>query len=476
MPRSLLRDVGAALVDIHGQSQHLSLLHEEFHLDFLDAYAHSRDTRREFAAGAAEIHRIESELEFLSRSEQELARQAELLGFQVDEIKRAKLIAGEDEALEKELSKLAAAEKLKAASYEVYRAIHGDDNAGAATSAMDRLGEALPVLRQMAETDASLKGQLGLLEEAQSGLEELAREVLAYGEELSYDPRRIEEVQERLELIRGLKRKYGGSIASVLAYLEKAAGDLAGLESSGERRAQLTAERERLRRELGVLAEKLSAKRQKAAKKLAAAVKKELADLGMAQVDFTVSVTRRPLPEGIPLPDGINYHYRSSGVDEVVFVASTNPGEPAKPLDKIASTGEISRFMLALKTALAGADAVPILIFDEIDIGVGGRSGEVIGRKLWKLSQSHQVVCVTHLPQIAAFADAHFSVTKRTAGARTTSSIAPLEGEARLNELAVMIGGAGFSEASLSAAKEIVKAAEAWKEVIKYQVTSIRNL
>jgi DNA repair protein RecN (Recombination protein N) len=214
---------------------------------------------------------------------------------------------------------------------------------------------------------------------------------------------------------------------------------------------------------LGALAEKLSARRQKAARKLAAAVKKELADLGMAQVEFTVSVTRRPAPEGIPLPDGVSYHYRSSGVDEVVFVASTNPGEPAKPLDKIASTGEISRFMLALKTALAGADAVPILIFDEIDIGVGGRSGEVIGRKLWKLSRSHQVVCVTHLPQIAAFADAHFSVTKRTAGARTTSSIAALEGEARLNELAVMIGGQSYSAASLNAARELVKAAEAWK-------------
>jgi DNA repair protein RecN (Recombination protein N) len=463
VPRSLLREVGAALVDIHGQSQHLSLLNEEFHLDFLDAYAHSRDARREFAASATELHRIENEIENLARSEQALARQAELLGFQVEEIKRAKLIAGEDEALEKELTKLAGAEKLKAASYEVYRAVYGDESAGASISAVDRLGQALPMLRQMTETDPALKVQLAMLEEALSGLEELAREVLAYGEELSYDPRRIEEVQERLELIRGLKRKYGGSIESVLAYLEKASQDLAGLASSGERREQLAAERERLRREMGALAEKLSDKRQKAAKKLAAAVKKELADLGMARVDFTVSISRMTSPEGIPLPDGATYHYRSSGIDEVVFVASTNPGEPAKPLDKIASTGEISRFMLALKTALAGADAVPILIFDEIDIGVGGRSGEVIGRKLWKLSRSHQVVCVTHLPQIAAFADAHFSVTKRTAGARTTSSIAALEGEARLNELAVMIGGMKYTEASLNAAKEMVKAAEEWK-------------
>lgn len=464
VPRSLLRDIGAALVDIHGQSQHLSLLNEEQHLDFLDAYAHARDTRHDFAAGAAELHRIEREIETLSRSEQEIARQAELLTFQVDEIKRAKLAAGEDDDLEKELALLAAAEKLKAASYQVYRSVYGDDSAGAAPSAVDSINDALPVLQQMAETDSSLQGRLGYLEETLHGLEELAREVRSYGENLSYDPRRIEEVQERLELIRGLKRKYGGSIPAVLAYQAKAATELESLTSSGERRERLIAEKEKMRRDLGALAEKLSVRRQKAAKKLAAAVKKELADLGMGRVDFSVAVTRREAPEGVPLPDGVTYHYRSSGVDEVVFMASTNPGEPARPLHRIASTGELSRFMLALKTALAGVDTVPVLIFDEIDIGVGGRSGEVIGRKLWNLSRHHQVVCVTHLPQIAVFGDAHFSVAKHASGARTTSTITVLEGEDRLNELAVMIAGRTFSEASLSAARELVQAAEEWKK------------
>jgi DNA repair protein RecN (Recombination protein N) len=464
VPRSLLRDIGAALVDIHGQSQHLSLLHEEHHLDFLDAYARARDLRRDFAAGAAGLHRVEREIESLSRSQQELARQAELLGFQVDEIRRAEPEIGEDEALEKELARLAAVEKLKAASYQIYRSIYGDDSAGAGTSAVDSINEALPLLRQAAETDADLGGKLGYLEETLHGLEELAREVRSYGENLSYDPQRIEEVQNRLELIRGLKRKYGGSIEAVLAYLEKAGSELAGLTSSGERREQLMVDRERMRRDLGALAARLSEQRRAAAKKLTAAVKKELADLGMAQVEFAVAVTRRPSPEGLPLPDGGSYQYRSGGVDEVVFMASTNPGEPARALNKIASTGELSRFMLALKTALAGADTVPVLVFDEIDIGVGGRSGEVIGRKLWNLARRHQVICVTHLPQIAVFGDAHFSVAKRTAGARTTSTIAILEGEARLNELAVMIAGPAYTDASLNAARELAAAAQAWKK------------
>jgi len=184
----------------------------------------------------------------------------------------------------------------------------------------------------------------------------------------------------------------------------------------------------------------------------------------MAQVEFDVSISREPSPEGIPFPDGAAYRFDSSGVDDVVFIASTNPGEPMKPLDRIASTGEISRFMLALKSALAEADTIPVLIFDEIDIGVGGRSGEVIGRKLWNLSRNHQVICVTHLPQIAAFADAHFSVSKKTAGERTVSTLETLDGEAHLKELAVMISGPRYTDTALNAAGELMQKADDWKK------------
>jgi DNA repair protein RecN (Recombination protein N) len=460
--RALLQDIGNALVDIHGQSEHISLLRRSQHLDFLDAYAHTLDLRRDFSVKVTALHQMEREIKSLTRSEQEIARQIELLTFQVEEIKRAKLHEGENVELEKELTLLMSAEKLKASSYEVYGIIYGEDGAAASTSAVDRLGEALTSMRRIVETDPSLQKQLNYLEEALHGLEETARDVRAYGENLSYDPQRLEEVQNRLELIKTLERKYGGTIAAVLEYLEKAETELNGITNSGERRVQLQAEQKALKNEMGSFAAKLSKKRSQAALKLATAVKKELADLSMARVDFAVAITQAQDPEGIPLPDGVSYRFSASGIDDVYFEASTNPGEPRKPLDKIASTGEASRFLLAMKSALAEADTIPVLIFDEVDIGVGGRSGEVIGRKLWSLARTHQVICVTHLPQIAAFADAHFSVSKRTTGGRTVSNIESLRGEARVKELAAMLGGPQYTGSALTAAGELIEKAEAW--------------
>jgi len=462
--RSLLRDIGASLVDIHGQSQHLSLLSREQHREFLDSYAHALGLRRDFALNVVRLHEMEREIESLSRSEQEIARQAELLRFQIDEISRAKLEAGEDAALERELAVLSSAEKLKAAAYEVYRIVYGDENTLDSASALDRANEAFLPMKQITDTDPSLKSQLSLLEEVIHGLEELGREVRSYGDNLSFDPQRLDEVQSRLELIRTLKRKYGGSLEEICRYLAKAEEELEGLTCSGERREKLLAEREQLLKEMGGLAARLSRERSGAAKKLSAAVKKELGELNMGRVDFAVSVTQEASPDGVPFPDGQRYRFTSTGADDVVFMASTNPGEPLKPLDRIASTGEISRFLLALKSALAGADTVPVLIFDEIDIGIGGRSGEVVGKKLWRLARHHQVICVTHLPQIAAFADAQYRVTKRAAGDRTVSSIEGIKGEARLKELAVMIAGPRYTPAALNTARELIEKAGSWKK------------
>jgi DNA repair protein RecN (Recombination protein N) len=463
VPRSLLREIGSAMVDIHGQSDHLSLLDRDHHLDFLDGYARTTGLRHEFSQKTTKLHQIEREIEALSRSEQDLAYRTELLNFQINEIKKAGVKEGEEEELQKEMVLLTSTEKLKAASFEIYRIIYGDESAAGSASAVDRVGEALPLLKNMVDADASLQTQLGRLEEALYGLEEMAREIRSYGDNLNYDPQRLEEVQERLELLRSLKRKYGGSVSNVLAYLEKAEAELSGLSTSGERREQLESEKFELKKEMGGLASKLSQARQKAARKLAAAVKKELADLSMARVDFDVAVRQEASSAGIPFPDGTCYRSDATGADDVVFMASTNPGEPPKPLEKIASTGEISRFLLALKGALAEADTIPVLIFDEIDIGIGGRSGEVIGRKLWNLSRSHQVICVTHLPQIAAFADAHYNVSKRAAGDRTVSDIEALRDEARFNEIAVMLGGARYTASAMAAARELIEKAESWK-------------
>ena len=359
---------------------------------------------------------------------------------------------------------MVSAVKLKAAAYEVYRAIYGDENALTSSSAVDKLNDALPVMRQIADTDASMKSRLDYLEEMVHGLEEMAREVHAYGENLNYDPQRLEEVQNRLDLIKGFKRKYGDNIEDMLDYLKKAEIELESLSYSDERRRELEEKRIQLQAGMGKVAGNLSERRIKAAGELAEVVKKECRELNMAQVEFQVSVRREVAPGGIPLPDGEFYKYNGNGVDVVEFLASTNPGEPLKSLDKIASTGEISRFMLAMKSALAEADSIPVLIFDEIDIGVGGRSGEVIGMKLWKLSRNHQVICVTHLPQIAAFADVQFNVSKESSGERTVSTIKALDGESRLQELAVMIGGPQYTSSTLNAARELMEKAQIWKK------------
>ena len=464
VPRALLREIGTFLVDIHGQSGHLSLLDKENHLEFLDSYAHNGKLRQEFAEKVSELHRKEQELRELAGKADGFSKQTELLDFQINEIRQAELIDGEDTELETELTVLSSTEKLKATSYEVYSLLSGDDNTMSSSSAIDRLNDALPMLGRMLETDPSLKTRFDRLESAAYELAEIAREVKNYSEGLDYNPERLEEVQGRLELIRILKRKYGNSIGEILEYQVNAEKELEGLAFSDERIEQLGPEIEQLKIDMGELADEITCERVKAADMLEESVKKELTDLEMAGVEFRVDINRELDEEGLPLPDGNWYRYSNNGIDDVEFMASTNPGEAMKPLAKIASTGEISRFMLALKCALAEADTIPVLVFDEIDIGVGGRSGEVIGRKLWNLSRTHQVTCVTHLPQIAAFADSHFSVTKASAGDRTVSNIRSLSEEDRLNELAEMVSGPNITESALSTARELMQRAEGWKK------------
>lgn len=463
VPRALLREIGAFLVDIHGQSGHLSLLEKENHLDFLDGFAHTRNLRREFTEKTYELHQAERALRELSGREKDLVRQTDLLNFQINEISRAELTEGEEEELETELAVLSSAEKLKAIAYEIYSLLNGEDSSMSSSSAINRINDSLPRLGRMLETDPSLKARYDRLENAAYELAEIAQEIKDYSERLEYEPERLEEVQTRLELIRTLRRKYGSSITAILKYMTEAEKELEGLTFSGERRLQLEKEISRMRRDMGNLAFRLSQERRQAAEKLEKAVRKELDDLEMTGTVFRVSRDSQTADDGIPLPDGTIYRYSPTGVDDIEFMASTNPGEAVKPLAKIASTGEISRFMLALKCALAEADTIPVLVFDEIDIGVGGRSSEIIGRKLWNLSRTHQVTCVTHLPQIAAFADTHFSVTKETSGDRTVSSIRTLDREEHLTELAVMLSGPKTTEASMNAAGELIRKAEEWK-------------
>ncbi len=463
VPRTVLQQIGRLLVDVHGQSEHLSLLDRRRHLLFLDAYGGCDQLRIDFTALATELRRVERELAALAASRGETARQEEFLRFQIDEITAAELHDGEDDELERERTVLASAEKLKTLAYEAHQQLHGEDADGRSLSAIDRLSEAAAAMRRLAELDPAQKPALESLEGALYGLQELAQDVRAYGDRLEHDPLRLEEIEARLDLIRSLKRKYGESTGEVLAFLQKAEEDLAGIANSSERGTDLESARSRLRQEMGKTAATLSETRTAAAARLESAVEAELKDLDMPQVTFRVPVSREPAEDGLPFPDGANYAFGNDGADNVEFVVSTNPGEPPRPLAKIASTGEMSRFMLGLKGVLSAADSVPVLVFDEIDIGVGGRSGEVVGRKLWTLARTHQTICVTHLPQIAAFADAHFRVRKEISGERTLSRLETLEGEARTEELAAMLAGPEPTPASLENANELIERATRWK-------------
>jgi DNA repair protein RecN (Recombination protein N) len=458
--RKILHELGRLLIDIHGQSQHLSLLDRRCHLDFLDVYGHTMELREEFAAKVAELNRLEQELKSLVEMDRDRARRQEFLRFQIDEIKRANLRVGEDVELEQEKVVLAQAEKLKALCHQAYEALCGD----ATTPAVDRLNQAAVAIRRLAELDPKLAEQLEHLSEAVYITEDVAQELRSYSQRLEDNPQRLEEVEARLEMIRNLKRKYGQSIEEILDYVGRAEKELKELSVSEERRAELEDRRLQLKREMGELASGLSNARLTAAEKLVRAVKKELEELNLGQVDFRVSVIQQATEDGIPLPDGRVCSFSSDGIDTVEFMVSTNPGEPLKPLAKIASTGEISRFTLALKSALSRADRTPLLIFDEIDIGIGGRSGEMVGKKLWALARDHQVICVTHLPQVAAFADAHYKVEKLEAGSRTVSLLQMLDGDERLGELAAMLAGPDYTEVSLQDARGILGRAASWKQ------------
>jgi len=354
VPKAFLRQIGSLLVDIHGQSEHLSLFDNSSHLDFLDAYAHTMELRNDFSVKAKELHRVEQELKALEKDEQERARREEFLRFQLEEISRAQLKEGEEPELERERDILVSAEKLKTISYQAYRALYEEDSSGQTVPALDKLNEAAQAIKKLAEIDPSLKQQLDFLEESIDGLTEAARSLRAYSDGLEYDPNRLEEIESRLELIRGLKRKYGQSVSEVLAYLTKAQKELDEVSNSEERSVQLKETAVALKEEMGHIAHRLSGERAQAAERLMTEVKKELGDLNMPQVEFQVSISQEKDEGGIPLPDGQSYAFGNEGVDNVQFMASTNPGEPLKPLAKIASTGELSRFTLALKGALAG--------------------------------------------------------------------------------------------------------------------------
>ena len=448
----VLREIGQYLVDVHGQSEHLSLLRVREHLGLLDRFAGVETERDALAAEVLALRAVREELQRLRDGERDAARRADMLTFQINEIGAAKLKPGEDEALLEERTRLANAEQLAALADAAILAL--DEGSQERVAATDLVGEAERALSALARIDATRNTARDSLQGAAEQLAELARELRAYRELIEFNPRRLEQVEERLELIANLKRKYGESLAAIGEYALKAQREMDGITHADERMAELAAQEEQRLRSVGTLGAALSEKRRAAGADLARGIEAELGDLRMAGARFAVDIQWKDDPLGAYAGER-RVAYEAAGLDRVEFLVAPNPGEGLKPLVKVASGGETSRLMLALKSVLARADRTPTLIFDEIDQGIGGRVGAVVGRKLWNLTPPHQVLCVTHLPQLAGFGDLHLRVEKRSQGERTVTEVRALSAKERVAELAAMLGT--LSERTKESAEEILE-------------------
>ena len=458
----VVRDLGEALVDIHGQTEHLSLMRVREHVDLLDRYGELWPLRDRFATVVRGLRTVRRELASLRRDERELARRVDLLQYQVGEIDAARLEPGEDGELVQERTRLANAEQLRESADEAYQALYGGD--GEDVSAVDLVQVSARALAGLVRLDPSTMALEEAAQAASYQLEDLADLLRQYREQIEFNPRRLNHVEERLALIHSLQRKYGDSIEEVLAFADRARRELETIEHSEERIAELEAEEDGLLHEVGSLGAELSAQRQEMGERLAAGIEAELEQLSMARARFGVEITWRDDDEGA-FVEGRRVAFDLSGVDRIEFLVAPNIGEPLKPLVRIASGGETSRLMLALKTVLAQADRTPTLIFDEIDSGIGGRIGAVVGQKLWGLTvgdgdkaRDHQVLCVTHLPQLASYGDVHFHVRKGVVGERTVTNVDVVDGKDRETELAGMLGT--LTEQTRASAREMLLASQ----------------
>ncbi|HEY8445746.1 MAG TPA: DNA repair protein RecN [Thermomicrobiales bacterium] len=470
----MLARLGALLVDIHGQSDHLSLLRPAAHLDLLDRFAGLTQQRDRFGELVREWSRVRQRIDDIVTGARERAQRVDLLEFQVREIEAAQLRPGEEEELLAERTVLANAEQLATEAAAIYDLLAGSDDEGFAgatvTGALPALRAAARQLAQAGSLDQALAGLGSRVEELVYLLEDVTGEVRNYRDTIEADPARLEAVEERLDLIKRLKRKYGATVEEVIAYGEEAARELATLTGDEVDLDALREEEERLRTELGRVATELSRARRAAADRLSRMTEEAIAELNMGRAQFAVSFRHEPREGGLLLDtEGgpIEVAFDETGADRVEFLLAPNAGEALKPLARIASGGEMARLMLALKSILSAADETPTLVFDEVDVGVGGRSGQVVGEKLWSLTDRHQVLVITHLPQIAAFASTHFRITKGEEDGRTVSRVRQIRGEDRIDELAAMLDGEPVTEASRANAREMLRRVEAWMQAAR---------
>lgn len=438
---SLLKQIAAPLIDIHGQGEHLSLLQPRSHLPLLDSYAGLAAEQKAFAQQVSTLQKVQRELSTLQQNERMRQQRLDMLEFQIKEIGSANLKGDEEAELRAERTRLANSEQLTRHATEAVAFLSGVDDDDAA-SVVDLLGQTERALSQLVRFDETQAGQLENVQGLAFQVSELAGELQDYLDTLEFNPGRLDFVEERLELINLLKRKYSAENESELLEMVAAAEiEVENLNNSEERIATLSKEVEKQLHKIGKTAQLLSDKRKVAGEKLATAVEQELVHLSMSGTRFVVEFETEADEKGVFVGEQ-RLAFDKTGFDKVQFLLSTNPGEPLKPMAKVASGGETARLMLALKTALAQVDETPTLIFDEIDQGIGGRVGDVVGQKLWGLTAvgEHQVIVVTHLPQLAGYGDTHFHVSKQVVDGRTKTAVTSLDRDGRINELAAMLG------------------------------------
>lgn len=455
---SVLQDISRHLVDVHGQHEHQALIHEENHLEFLDNYGGNRHLtlRHEYEEAYRELRGARQHLEDLRLRSRERAQRLDILRFQVAEISAAELRDGEEEELYAERKRLNSMEKLSDLAETTRTFLEGTEEVLGATAGLQLAAENL---LRLAEIDESLHANAEELRSAANMATEAEHVLRMYVEGLESDPRRLEQIEERLELLARLKRKYGDTVANVLFYEQQAARELQEITNFEEQEATLSAAVSKAREATGTAGERLSRSRADLAAKLAKAVSASVATLGMPAARFAVALMLADDPEGLPLSDGRVCAAHSRGLDTGRFLFCANAGEDLRPLAKVASGGELSRIMLAFKSLCSRGSEIPTIIFDEVDAGIGGQTAHKVGEKLGELARRAQVLCVTHLPQIAGLADHHIHVEKSVSSGRTTVAARDLSRAERVEELARMFGAADDDATAREHAEKVLKQA-----------------
>jgi DNA repair protein RecN (Recombination protein N) len=448
---ALLEKLGETLVEVHGQHEHQALLRPARHLDLLDAFAGLGILRERLRQRHDEWRGSSAELGALRATARDQVARIAQYREAMAEIDAARLRPGEEAELRDERRRLVNAERLAEGANGAYRELYDDP-----ASAVERAGRAASLLRDLVRVDPVIEPTLQALDTALVQLDETARALRSYRDGVIFDPPRLDAIERRVDEIGRLKRKYGESVDAVLTFRARIESELEALGRAGEDEGRLTERVDRLRAELVTRAADLAERREQAVARLEAAVVAEFAALDLETAVFRVRLARERAGDGELAVGPEAWRLGPRGVDQAEFLFSGNAGEDARPLGRIASGGELSRTMLALKVVLAVTDAVPVLVFDEVDVGIGGKTADTVGKKLRQVARTRQVLCVTHLPQIAAYADQHFRVEKREEDGRTATTVAALVKGDRIREVARMLGGESVTDTSLQHALELI--------------------